>query len=37
VNRNSDGTLTAFELVSHEKIGDCSHRITIRYANLGGG
>ncbi|WP_048149896.1 hypothetical protein [Palaeococcus ferrophilus] len=37
VNLNSDGTLTAFELVSHEKTGDCSHRITIRYANLGGG
>ncbi|KUH32571.1 hypothetical protein APY94_09360 [Thermococcus celericrescens] len=37
VNRNADGTLTAFELVSHEKTGDCSHRITIRYANLGGG
>jgi hypothetical protein len=37
VNLNSDGSLTAFELVSHEKTGDCSHRITIRYANLGGG
>ncbi|NJF25222.1 calcium-binding protein [Thermococcus sp. Bubb.Bath] len=37
VNRNSDGSLTAFELVSHEKTGDCSHQITIRYANLGGG
>jgi|GEM_PF-2250156 len=36
VNLNSDGSLTAFELVSHEKTGDCSHRITIKYANLGG-
>ncbi|WP_179193050.1 hypothetical protein [Thermococcus litoralis] len=37
VNLNSDGSLTAFELVSHEKTGDCSHRITIKYTNLGGG
>lgn len=37
VNLNSDGSLTAFELVSHEKTDNCSHRITIRYANLGGG
>lgn len=36
VNLNSDGSLTAFELVSHEKTGDCSHRITIKYANIGG-
>ena len=36
VNRNSDGTYTVFALVSHEKTGDCSHRITIAYRNVEG-
>lgn len=36
VNRNSDGSYTIFALVSHEKTGDCSHRITIAYRNVEG-
>ncbi|ASJ06034.1 calcium-binding protein [Thermococcus pacificus] len=36
VNKNSDGTYTVFALVSHEKTGDCSHRITIAYRNVEG-
>ncbi|WP_461866271.1 calcium-binding protein [Thermococcus sp.] len=34
VNRNSDGTYTAFEVVSHKKIGDCGHKIVIAYRNI---
>ena len=35
INKNSDGTYTAFEILSHEKLGDCNHRAVIRYRNLG--
>ncbi|QDA32106.1 calcium-binding protein [Thermococcus indicus] len=35
VNRNSDGSYTAFTLVSHERIGDCGHVVEIEYRNAG--
>ncbi len=35
-NRNADGSYTVFALVSHEKTGDCSHRIVIAYRNVEG-
>ncbi len=34
INRNSDGSYTAFVVVGHEKIGECNHRIVLRYKTL---
>ncbi len=38
INKNHDGTYTAFKIISHEKIGDwnswCDHEATIQYKNL---
>ncbi|ACS90502.1 MAG TPA: calcium-binding protein [Thermococcaceae archaeon] len=35
INRNSDGSYTAFVVVTHEKIGECDHKVTLRYRTLG--
>jgi len=38
INKNNDGSYTAFSIVSHEKVGDwnswCNHKATIQYKNL---
>lgn len=34
INKNSDGSYTAFMITSHEKSGECNHQILVKYVNL---
>ncbi len=35
INKNSDGSYTAFTIYSHQKTGDCDHEVLLGYKNLG--
>ncbi len=34
INKNSDGSYTAFMVTSHEKTGECNHQILVKYVNI---
>ena len=34
INKNKDGSYTAFVITDHQKIGQCDHKVTVKYKNL---
>ncbi len=34
INKNKDGSYTAFVITGHQKIGQCDHTVTVKYKNL---